>query len=367
MKILHCADLHLDAKMTSTLDKEHAAERKAELLQTFQNMITYAKIHGIEAILIAGDMFDKKNISVSVRNIVYSAVTDNPDITFFYLSGNHDKDNFLSDMEEIPDNFKTFSDTWTAYTIGKLKNVVITGIELGRDNLGNVYNTLILDSDMINIVMLHGQESETGAKDKAQIINLRLLHNKGIDYLALGHIHAYKKERLDGRGIYCYSGCLEGRGFDECGEHGFVVLDINEDARTIQDEFIPFAKRRLYTVKADVSGCMSSIEMAEKIKIALADSDCERKDLVKIILSGALDVECEKNVEYLTAVFAQEFYFVKIYDETSMKIVETDYEKDESLKGEFVRKVLEQTNLPEKEQAALIHLGLQILNKEEVL
>ena len=28
MKILHCADLHLDSKMTANLDKEKAKERK---------------------------------------------------------------------------------------------------------------------------------------------------------------------------------------------------------------------------------------------------------------------------------------------------------------------------------------------------
>ena len=55
-------------------------------------------------------------------------------------------------------------------------------------------------------------------------------HYKNIDYLALGHIHKYKQAELDQRGVYCYSGCLEGRGFDECGEKGFVLLDIDEES-----------------------------------------------------------------------------------------------------------------------------------------
>ena len=43
-------------------------------------------------------------------------------------------------------------------------------------------------------------------------------------FQALGHLHAYQSEQLgsDG-GVYCYPGCLEGRGFDECGEKGVYL------------------------------------------------------------------------------------------------------------------------------------------------
>ena len=35
MKIIHCADLHLDSKMESNLDREAASMRRDELLDTF--------------------------------------------------------------------------------------------------------------------------------------------------------------------------------------------------------------------------------------------------------------------------------------------------------------------------------------------
>ena len=38
MKIIHCADIHLDSKMSANMTKEKARERKTELLTTFQNM-----------------------------------------------------------------------------------------------------------------------------------------------------------------------------------------------------------------------------------------------------------------------------------------------------------------------------------------
>ena len=52
MKIIHCADIHLDSKMSANLTKEKARERKTELLTTFQNMVTYGAEQGVAAIII---------------------------------------------------------------------------------------------------------------------------------------------------------------------------------------------------------------------------------------------------------------------------------------------------------------------------
>lgn len=363
MKLIHCADLHLDSKMTANLDKEKAKERKGELLHTFERMVAYATRHEIEMILIAGDMFDTKNISATVRNTVLAQFVNHPDITFFYLKGNHDNDNFLSGLEHIPDNLKMFGPEWTVYNMGSIN---ISGIELSKENSGAAYTSLVLEANKINIVMLHGQEAESAAKDKAEVINLKALRNRGIDYLALGHVHAYKREQLDGRGIFCYPGCLEGRGFDECGEHGFVVLDIDEAKKTITDTFVPFAERKLYTVEVDVSGALSSVEMAEKISDTLQNCAYGKENLMKIILTGTLDVECEKNIDYLVSKFKNQFYFLKIYDETGLLVSVEDYMLDESLKGEFVRLVMNAEDICEEDRKIIIRYGLQAIAGEEV-
>ncbi len=60
MKLIHCADIHLDSRMNTHLDKDKAKERKLELLDTFSKMVKYAKNNRITNILIAGDLFDTK-------------------------------------------------------------------------------------------------------------------------------------------------------------------------------------------------------------------------------------------------------------------------------------------------------------------
>lgn len=365
MKLIHCADLHLDSKMNANLDKESAKERKGEILHTFERMVMYAAQNQVSAILIAGDMFDTKNISATTRNTVLHNIIGHPKITFYYLKGNHDNDNFLSGLEEIPKNLKMFGSQWTTYEEAEGK-VSISGIELSDENTESAYLSLVLDSEKFNIVMLHGQEAKSAVRDKAEIIHLKALRNKGIDYLALGHVHMYKKEKLDARGTYCYAGCLEGRGFDECGDHGFVVLDIDEDTGTYTHEFILFAQRKLFTVEVDVTDCQTTAEMVSKAVQDLQNAGCDEEGMVKIVLKGTLDVECEKDIAYFQSRFRQRFYYVKVYDETRLKIEAGDYMLDESLKGEFVRQIMADDSISEEDKKIIIRYGLQAIAGEEV-
>lgn len=360
MKLIHCADLHLDSKMTANLDKEKAKTRKAELLKTFGRMVAYASDNGVSGILICGDLFDTKVISATTRNAVISEIINHPEIDFYYLKGNHDNDNFLSSMDEIPGNLKLFGDSWTEYTPGESGRVKLFGVELSHENSMACQTAFVPNPENINIVMLHGQESEALAKDKAEVIDLKLFRNKGINYLALGHIHQYKSEALDGAGKYCYCGCLEGRGFDECGEHGFVLLDIDEENGRVQDTFIPFAGRKLYTFEIDISGLESSSEIIAKARGFLDASQAQNCDLVKIILKGSVSVECEKDTEYITTVLKDDFYFLKVYDETTIFVDYASFAMDESLKGEFVR-LVEASDMPDEYKAEVIKTGLYVI------
>ena len=358
MKIIHCSDLHLDSKMQTNLSKEKAKERNNEILITFQNMIKYAKDNLVKIIIIAGDMFDRKNVSVKAKNIVKYAIESNPEIDFIYLKGNHDEMAFLSE-EEIPDNLKLFdSKEWIKYEYED--GLVITGREFEEDN-NDIYSSLILNKSDLNIVVMHGQESKNDVKDKTEIINLKELKNKNIDYLALGHIHAYKKEKLDNRGNYCYAGCLEGRGFDECGKKGFVLLNIEN--KKIDTEFIEFAQREICEIHIDVSDLLTTSEIEHLICKEL--ENIKKENMIKIILEGKVSIDSERDINYLIKRFENEVYFIKIYDETTLKIDYMDYKNDISLKGEFIRLVLQQ-DITEEEKREIITTGIRALSGEEV-
>ena len=361
MKLIHCADLHLDSRMTANLPPEKARVRRQEILHTFERMVEYAAKEDVSAILIAGDLFDTKTILAGTKNVVLSSIANHPEIRFYYLRGNHDRDNFLTGLEKIPDNLKLFKDTWTTYEEGR---VTITGVELETADPAAVYASLVLPSDRYNIVMLHGQETESGSKDRAEIIQLRALRNKEIDYLALGHIHAFKEEKLDARGTYCYPGCLEGRGFDECGTHGFVLIDVPDAGEAVRT-FVPFAYRTLHELSVDVTGCLTSFEIGRKIDEKIEAEKIPEKDLLKIVLTGQTDVSCEKNLDYLESRLNR-FYFVKVTDGTELVVRFEDYANDPSLKGEFFRTVMADENFSEDEKLQILRYGFKALAGEDL-
>ena len=100
-------------------------------------------------------------------------------------------------------------------------------------------------------------------------------------------------------------------------------------------------------------------------KIDNSVKDIEKEALIKIILTGKVDINSERDINYLEKKYKNMFYFAKIYDETILKIDYMKYENDASLKGEFIRLVLKQ-DLPEEEKRKIITTGIKALTGEEV-
>lgn len=361
MKIIHCADLHLDSKMESNLDRDAASMRRDELLDTFENMVDFAGREQVRVIMIVGDLFDKPNVRKAAKQRVVEQIKAHPEIDFCYLRGNHDQSDLIEELmadDEIS-NLRLFgTEAWTSYDYDE---VVITGMELVKENSQTLGMNLVLDQNRFNIVMLHGQESDYQGKDKTEIINLSMLRNKYIDYLALGHIHSRKEERLDERGVYCYSGCLEGRGFDECGEKGFYLLEV-EDSK-LESTFVPIAKRQLHEVNVPVDPQMDMPEIIRIAKESVANISSD--DLVKIIVTGVTDMNFDIDMKRLLRSLDKDFFYIKGYDRTTVAIDYESFRNDRSLKGEFVR-LMEQQHMAEDERAAIVELGMKAIMGEDL-
>ena len=355
MKLIHCSDLHLDSRMEHNLSAQQARERNHEICATFSRLVSYAGEHGVDAVLLAGDLFDTGRVSTQTAMFVLDTIRGANSVEFFCLRGNHDGSRDVFAGMELPVNFKTFSPDWTAYRLG---SVVITGLELNRDNWTDFYDTLSLKPDDTNIVLLHGQISTQPGEE---MVPLPKLKHKHIDYLALGHIHSFQLEKLDDRGIWCYCGCLEGRGFDECGEKGFVLLDIHD--KRIETQFIPFALRTIHEADVDITDRLTVNAIFSAI--TAASERIPAKDLVKFTLRGSYSLETQKDLRFLQKMLEGKFYFSKIKDESTLEIRKEDYAHDASLKGEFIRTVLA-SDRPQEEKDQIILLGIRALSGEEV-
>lgn len=356
MRIIHCADLHLDSPLHTNLSDRMAEERNTEILRTFVRMTQYARKNGVGLVLIAGDLFDGERVKRRTVDGILEAVKAAPEVEFLYLPGNHDNTAHAFFDCPLPENLKCFSDTWTSYSY---EDVSVSGIVITEHNAEALYDSLPRADGKVNLVLLHGQVGTASGVDQ---VNLKLLQGKGIDYLALGHIHSYALERLDSHGWYCYPGCLEGRGFDECGAKGFVLLEVERGR--VQPRFVPFSTRSLHRVSVDVTGLSGNGEILRRMEAAAADIPAG--DMVEFVLTGASDPQVDVSAKYLQRSLCSEFYVIRVKDQSRMALDPKDYQNDVSLKGAFIRLVMAEAE-DDAEKAAIIRAGIAALAGEEIM
>ena len=220
---------------------------------------------------------------------------------------------------------------------------------------------LTLSPEDVNIVVMHGQESASSSVPAADTVCLKLLKNKNIDLLALGHIHTTKTAKLDKRGWYSYPGCPDGRGFDECGEKGFFLGEVTQDGR-VTETWMPSSSRVLHAIPVDVGGVLTYPELEQRT-LASVEAIPER-DSVRVELVGERDPDARLDTDHLLEMLNRRFWFAKVKDRTSLALSPEDYVGDVSLKGEFIRLVLA-SRMSEEEKDLVIRTGLGALRGEE--
>lgn len=350
MKLIHCADFHLDAPLCTQLPPECARQRRNELLQTFGRMAKYAHTHDVRAILIAGDLFDSSAPRREVLDYVTDTVGTYPDVHFFYLRGNHDAG---VQFDRVPENLHLFSHAWTSIVCDE---VVICGAE--QCSSAADYDGLAPDEEVCNIVLLHGQAASSAAPES---IPLPLLRGRGIDYLALGHIHTHQTGSLDARGHWSCTGCPEGRGYDETGPKGFVLLEVQH--RQLTAEFVPFAARTIHACAVDMTGAYTLVQQNQRIMAAI--SDISPQDMADIRLTGEVLPGQTPDTVFLQQQLTDRFFMCRVTDESRLHIDRTQYRQEASLKGAFFR-LAESAALSEPDLDYVLRAGFAALDGDTV-
>ena len=354
MKIIHTSDIHLDSPLTTRLSSDRIKSRKRELIDTFARGVEYARSEGAQGYIIAGDLFDSENVSRETVEQTLAVMERAPEITFFYLFGNHEKRMLTESGVTLPRNLKIFNDGWTYFN---LDGVTVAG---RATTDADMLNTLELSKEKRNIVVLHGElcdrSGEGGAIGKKELAELP------IDYLALGHYHSYSSTSVGARCVAVYSGAPEGRGFDETGNKGVVL--VNVDRYGVSHELVKTAKRTLHAPEVDISGLSRGVDVEDATLRAVgAIPPC---DMVRVILTGERDPEFSVSLDALTARFKDKFYYFEAKDATRVRIDSEKYKNDRSLKGEFIRTVFSDGTLTNEEKERVITMGLRALLGESI-
>ncbi|EGN65612.1 metallophosphoesterase family protein [Fusobacterium animalis] len=258
MKIVHCSDLHLGKRFSG--NKDYVKKRYMDFFNAFATFIDKVEEIKPDVCLIAGDIFDKKEINpdiLSKTEYLFKRLRDNIKKDIIAIEGNHDNSRILEEswLEYLQEQniLKVFYynkdfeeknylkiDDINFYPVGypgfmidealtklskKLnpqeKNIVIvhTGISGSTDTLPGLVSTSILD----------------------------LFKDKTI-YIAGGHIHSfatYPKEKP----YFFVSGSLEFSNVqnEKSDKKGFILFDTD----TLNYKFIELEHRK--RIKKDFS------------------------------------------------------------------------------------------------------------------
>ena len=208
----------------------------------------------------------------------------------------------------------------------------------------------IENKDKINILVMHADLDASKNTDKPyNPVLTKDLDNLGFDYIALGHIHATNFEKNK---RIIYPGSLTSLGFDELGKHGMIVGDITKDKYDI--EFVEVKENELKEININVSEFTDVEELIQKIT-EIVDGE----QLYKIVLCGKRKFDI--NVQKINDIISVK-NLIKIKDETTIGYDVDKIAKENSLRGYFVRQVLEHKNeYTDEEIEKAIEIGLENL------
>ena len=145
-------------------------------------------------------------------------------------------------------------------------------------------------------------------------------------------------------------------GFDELGDHGMIVGEINKGRTDI--EFIKLDERRYEEIEVNITDFCSKEEIIEKIN----SLELEEKNLYRIILNGFRNIEINSR-EIISLIDYENI--IKIKDKTQMSIDIESIKNQNDIKGIFIKRILERAeeeDLSKEELEKAIELGILSLN-----
>lgn len=355
MNFVHIADMHFDVPFTTLNQNDLGNQRRLDQREVFRKIIEYIKQNEIEYFFISGDLYEHEYVKQNTIEYINNQFKEIPNTKIYIVPGNHDpkvKNSYYTKFN-WNDNVFIFGEK-----IEKISQEDCDIYGFGFDNFylknTKINEITIEDPNKINILLTHG--SIDGGNDELREYNPMKEHQLkelGFDYIALGHIHKPYYNKEAGQKIV-YPGSTIALGFDELGNHGMIVGNIDENKK-LEIAFVPVDKKQFEEVNLIVDEILSQEELIEIINSQAWEENC----YYKIILAGKRNFEIEPNqiAKYITAK-----QVIKIKDMTTLPIDLQAIAKEDSLRGIFVKNLLAQkTNENEEKIIKAIEIGLQAM------
>ncbi len=260
MRFLHLADVHLDTlfagKGAALRPRLREASREA-----FRRALRLAVDREVDAVLIAGDLFDGERLSFQTEGFLREELERlaGQGIPVLYATGNHDPADGLSGGNRLvwPENVTLFRDPEPrTVTVRRGEAVVGTVTAAGHPTRYEERDLSATfprppEDGLPHVALLHTQVVSAGGAadhDRYAPSELPRLRAAGYDYWALGHIHL--RQELSALPGIRFPGNLQGRNPRETGAKGALVVEVPMAGAAPRVEFVELAPIRWETVRA---------------------------------------------------------------------------------------------------------------------
>ena len=258
MKIVHCSDLHLGKRFSG--NKDYVKKRYMDFFNAFATFIDKVEEIKPDVCLIAGDIFDKKEINpdiLSKTEYLFKRLRDNIKKDIIAIEGNHDNSRILEEswLEYLQEQniLKVFyyNKDFEEKNYLKIDDINFYPVGYPGFMIDEALTKLSekLNPQEKNIVVVHtGISGSTNTLPGLVSTSILDLFKDKAIYIAGGHIHSfttYPKEKP----YFFVSGSLEFSNIqnEKSDKKGFILFDTD----TLNYEFIELEHRK--RIKKDFS------------------------------------------------------------------------------------------------------------------
>ena len=359
MRILHTGDLHLDSAFSAFGVKD--AEKYRELGRTLlKNIFECASCEKCQMILIAGDLFDSRFVSNDTKALFLSLVRS-AKIPVVIAPGNHDsfgENSFYANIqkENVENLFIFNAPQVQVFDFDELRTRVVgyafTSSVLSENPLLSM--DALEDNGYLKLLCAHTDTSSPLSRYAP--ISYTELSRFGFAYSALGHIHNQSYEDTTNRIQYC--GFAEGRSFDELGEGGILIADVDEYECSVKR--IKISTRAFYIENFNVGSDVDSLE--ENVCKFISDKAFPENSYLRLNVLGNADIQTVKSLKSATEKIVERtgLEYLEIIDST-LPIYDGKYlEKDVTIRGEVYRMLLPKLTSADQNEKRQAILALKI-------
>lgn len=331
MRFIHAGDFHLDSAF-GALSSEKALLRRQEGRELVSALADYVNENTVDLVLLSGDLLDSEELFSQTSKAVAAAL-GRMQAQVVIAPGNHDfcGGNSFYRILDWSDNVHVFKNSTMETLEFPHLNATVSGAGFTQgDHVDGALSGWSMPADgWLHFGVLHGDMRSGDSRYNP--ITKDDVAQSGFCYLGLGHVHKRSEPAILGKTMYAYSGCLEGRGFDELGQKGFYQGDVDERG-VVQLSFVPFGRRRSEVITVNVTG-QAPLDAIEK---ALPQDT--QSHLYRILLTGETDAE-GVNVATLQSGLESQFFALEIRDETTIAQDVWVMAGEDSLRGLFLQEL----------------------------